>query len=56
MRGPLSDRKIEQYRKRGWYAEDFREARRDLMARKKAKQLKRDGSFLIMDGRMVYSP
>lgn len=54
MRGPLTDKKIEKYAKRGWYSEEFREARRGLMQR---KALKRDGAFFIRsDGSKVYSP
>lgn len=58
IRGPLTDKKIDFYRKRGWYDPEFQEARRELMAKKKAKRdAKRDGSFLKMpDGRLIYSP
>lgn len=56
MRGKLTDRKIDKYSKLGWYSDAFKEARRDLMAKKKAKSQKRSGSFLEQDGRMIYSP
>jgi hypothetical protein len=54
MLGPLTDRRIEYYRERGWYSEELRRARRERMARKGPR---REGSWLIMeDGREVYSP
>lgn len=57
VRKPLTDRRIKQYEKRGWYDESFREARRELMARKAAQRRKRSGNFLIgEDGRPIYSP
>lgn len=56
MRGPLTDRKIEEYQQRGYYSPEYRQARRELMERKKASQEKRIGNFLMVDGRMVYSP
>lgn len=56
MRGRLTDRKIGEYRKRGWYSEDFKAARRDMMARKEAKRAKREGNFLNDGGRLIYSP
>lgn len=55
MRGLLTDRKIEQYAKRGWYSPEFRQARRERMQQR--KQVKRDGSWLTLeDGRAIYSP
>lgn len=56
LRGPLTDKKIERYRRRGRYSPEFARARRDLIARKKAKAQKRDGNFIVRDGRMIYSP
>jgi len=50
IRGPLTDRKIEEYRQRGYYSDAFRAARRDVMARK----VKRVGSYDLVDGRMIY--
>lgn len=55
MRGPLTDRKIEQYQKRGWYSEAFKQARRERMAKKAT--MRREGSWVHMeDGRTIYSP
>lgn len=57
IRGPLTDRKIEQYRKQGWYSDGFREARRELMKKKNAKKSTREGPFIKSeDGRMIYNP
>ena len=56
MGKPLSDRKIAEYQKRGWYSAEYRAACRDLMVKKKAKQLERDGSFIKDGGRLIYSP
>ncbi len=54
---PLTDRKISQYQKRGWYDESFREARRELMAKKAAKHRQRQGNFLkSSNGSLIYSP
>ena len=53
MRGPLTDRKIAKYQKLGYYSAEFREARKELQARKR----KRKGNFVESeDGRLVYSP
>lgn len=53
----LTDRRIEQYRKAGWYSEEFREARRELMAKNRVKRAVREGSFLKQqDGRLIYAP
>lgn len=61
MRGPLTDKKIEAYRKQGWYTGAFREARKEMMDRKAAKrrayQERRDGNFIVgSDGRLIFSP
>lgn len=56
VRGPLTDRKIEQYAKQGYYSDAFREARRELWQRKAAKRAQRSGNFLLVDGRMIFSP
>lgn len=57
VRKPLTDQQIARYQKRGWYDESFREARRELMAKKAAKRRKREGNFLLAeDGRPIYSP
>lgn len=52
---PLTDKKIIQYEKRGFYSEEFREQRRQFQAKKKAR--KRVGNFVeAEDGRFIYSP
>jgi hypothetical protein len=56
VRGRLTDRKINYYSKRGWYANEFRAARRELMANKKARREKREGNFISDRGRLIYSP
>lgn len=57
IKGKLTDKAIERYREKGWYAPEFREARRELMKNKQAKREKRSGNFLIrQDGSRVYSP
>lgn len=50
--GPLTDKKIEKYMEQGWYSEDFRQARRERMNKKKNRQ----GNFVERDGRMIYAP
>lgn len=49
----LTDRKIRQYEQRGYYSNEFRQARREAWER---KQSKREGNFTLRDGRMIYSP
>lgn len=56
MRGKLTDKQIDRYAKQGWYDAAFREARREMMQRKQVKRQRRDGNFLIVDGRSIYSP
>jgi hypothetical protein len=57
MRGPLTDRKIEQYRAAGWYSSELREARRELQAKREAKRQRREGNFLVgADGRLIFCP
>jgi len=61
LRGPLTDKRIEYYRERGWYSAEFREARRGLIASQNAKrqerEARREGNFLVFsDGRQIYSP
>lgn len=51
----LNDRKIAEYVRRGFYTEEFRQARRDHREKKYPKS-KRTGSFVERDGRMIYSP
>lgn len=53
--GPLTDRKIEKYRKLGRYTAEYREARRVAMEKK--GMLKRMGGFIELEpGRFIYSP
>lgn len=57
--GLLTDRKIEHYRRNGFYSEDFRGARRDIWAKRKKKRdayETRDGNFIKTDGRLIYNP
>lgn len=56
MRGPLTDRKIDAYAKRGYYADDFRAARRELWEKKAAARSKREGNFERQDGRLIFRP
>lgn len=53
QRGKLTDRKIAQYEKAGYYSAEFRKARKDLQVRRR----RREGGFEISeDGRMIYNP
>lgn len=57
--GNLTDKQIERYRQQGYYSAEFRDARRELMHRKKARRdiaAQRSGNFVIIDGRTIYSP
>lgn len=59
MRGRLTDKKIQSYESRGFYAADFRAARREMWDRRKVKReeaAKRSGNFLEVDGRLIYNP
>lgn len=52
---PLTDKRIAHYEARGYYSAEFREARRQHMAKK--SKVRRAGNFMTLeDGRMVYSP
>jgi len=54
---PLTDKRIDFYKERGWYSSEFREARRELQAMKQKRQAKRSGNFIEMiDGSLVFSP
>lgn len=53
IRGRLTDKKIEHYRKHGWYSQQFKDARRELMQKKRSR---RSGAFLEHEGRLIYSP
>lgn len=55
--GPLTDRKIEKYREKGWYSAEFKEARKKLMEKKRIENhVRRVGNFFESDGRLIYSP
>ena len=56
MLGPLTDKRIAEYQKRGFYSAEFREQRRELAARRSKKRERREGNWVERDGRMVYSP
>lgn len=51
--GPLTDRKIEKYRKAGYYSQEFKEARKKLQAMRRGK---REGNFTRSGERLIYSP
>lgn len=51
-RGPLTDRKITEYTKAGYYDEEFRAARRSHMQ----KKARRRGNFIETNNRLIYSP
>lgn len=56
---PLTDKKIAEYERRGYYSAELREARAELQRRKKAKRELREhrsGEFIKRDGRLIYSP
>lgn len=57
-RGKLTDAQIARYERKGWYDPDFKEARRAMMARRKARrdEGQREGNYVRRDGRLVYSP
>jgi hypothetical protein len=56
IRGRLTDRKIAQYERLGYYSSEYRTARRERMAKQQSQRLKRDGSFVTRDGRLIYAP
>ncbi len=51
-RGYLTDKKIAEYQKKGFYSAEYRSARKKLMEQK----AKRKGNFVERDGSLVYSP
>lgn len=59
-RGPLTDRQIEKYRREGWYSSELKEARREMLARREARRSGggpvREGNFVRVEGKLVYSP
>lgn len=60
IRGPLTDRKIDEYLRRGWYSAEVRQMRRERNEKRMARwqeREKRDGNFLkASDGRLIYAP
>lgn len=60
IRGNLTDRKIEEYRKRGFYTAEYRDARKKLMEQKhfnRAMNRISSGNFFEADdGRLIYNP
>ncbi len=55
-RGLLTDKKIEKYRKQGWYSPELKQARRELNERKRMKSERREGNFIVSDGKLIFSP
>lgn len=57
-RRALTDRKIAKYESLGYYSAEYRQARRDLQARKRAGAAsRRSGNFDVADdGRLIYRP
>lgn len=53
-RGKLTDKKIDQYSKAGFYSAEYRQARKDL--RQKKAKATRVGNYIETDGRFIYSP
>lgn len=60
LKGPLTDRKIGQYQRQGFYSEEYRTARRERQAKKAERRnrgLRREGNLLVrQDGSPIYSP
>lgn len=59
IKGNLTDKKIENYRKRGFYSSEYRIARKKLMDQKSfERNMNRAcGNFFeAEDGRLIYSP
>ena len=56
-KGKLTDKRIEYYRKRGYYSAEYRQARKKKQELKSfRKNMERQGNFIVDDGRMIYSP
>lgn len=55
-RGKLTDRKIAQYEREGFYSVEYKAARKELQERKAKKRSNRDGNFVLEGGRMIYDP
>jgi hypothetical protein len=58
LKGPLTDRAISRYQKRGVYSQEMRAKRREIQERKWAKKgYIREGQFLVdKNGNKIYSP
>lgn len=57
LKGPLTDRKIGQYQKQGWYSQEMKEKRRERQEKKRARWQKREGNFVVdKTGSKIYSP
>ena len=54
VRGPLTDKQIAKYQEKGYYSAAFKQARREAAERK--RKTRRVGSFVEVEGRMIYSP
>jgi hypothetical protein len=50
--GPLTDKKIAEYERAGWYGAEAARARKA----RAEKKLHRKGNFLEVDGRSIYCP
>jgi len=53
---PLTDRKIAKYEAQGYYSAAVRQARRERREAAQKARAKRVGSFLEVEGRLIYSP
>lgn len=56
LRKRLTDRKIAQYEREGYYSPEIKAARRELWAKRAAKRAQRDGNFIVSEGRPIFSP
>lgn len=59
IKGTLTDRKIEDYRRRGFYTSEYRTARKKLMDQKTLRNNMNRASgnfFEAEDGRLIYNP
>lgn len=54
--GPLTDKKIAEYERKGHYSNAYRTARREVWAKRQQAREKREGGFVRRDGRLIYSP
>lgn len=56
VRGPLTDRKIEQYRKMGFYSNEWRTARKEFWKNRETRKRVHSNFVQAEDGRLIYSP